>query len=156
MNYFDEASSFLAMIKMRRLTQSELAALLNVSQPYIANKLRLLKFSDEIKARIVALGLTERHARCLLRLSEDELPSALDKIELGKMTTAQTEIMVDSIIDKRKKPAEYEFDSTADRLYNLEESIEQALTGFRRMGIECRMNREIFRGRTYINICICG
>lgn len=154
MNYFDEATSFLAMIRMRGLTQSELAALLRVSQPYIANKLRLLKFSKEARERIISLGLTERHARTLLRLNEDELPSALEKIELGKMTTAQTEIMVDAIIDKRNTPVEYEYDSVADRLYNLEESIERALVGFRRMGVDCRVKRELFAGRTYINICI--
>lgn len=154
MNYFDEATSFLAMIKMRGLTQSELATLLKVSQPYIANKLRLLKFTDAQRQRILSLGLTERHARTLLRLNAEELPLALDKIELGKMTTAQTEIMVDSILEKREKPAECEYDSTADRLYKLEAGIEQALVGFRRMGIACRVNREIFAGSTYINICI--
>ena len=79
---------------------------------------------------------------------------ALEKIELGKMSTAQTEILVDSMLEKREKPAEYEYDSTADRLYNLEEIIERALVGFRRMGIDCRVNREMFAGHTYINICI--
>ena len=154
MNYFDEAKSFLGMIEMRGLTQSALANLLGVSQPYIANKLRLLKFSEDIKERIISLGLTERHARTLLRLEAGDLPQALDKIATGKMTTAQTEIMVDLMLEEKDKPIAQECESTADRLFNLEESIERALKGFRRMGVDCRMKREIFMGKTYINICI--
>ena len=47
MNMFEEAASIEGMIKMRGLKQEDMAKLLGVSQPYVANKLRLLKFPPE-------------------------------------------------------------------------------------------------------------
>ena len=73
MNMFEEASALEGTIKMCKLTQSDIAKKLGVSQSYIANKLRLLSFSESMKAEILSSGLTERHARAVLRLKGEEL-----------------------------------------------------------------------------------
>ena len=154
MNYFEEAKSISGMLKMRKMTQSQLAKMLSVSQPYIANKIRLLAFSQEVRDRILSAGLTERHARTLLRLKGDELNRAIDTVIGGKMTTAETELLVDRILEGKKKEVKREYDSPIERLHALEESIEEQLSEFRRFGVSARAKRESFEGKFYINICI--
>ena len=75
MNMFDEARALSGTIKMRGISQSEMAKMLGVSQSYIANKLRLLTLDDGLKAKICESNLTERHARAILRLRDAELRS---------------------------------------------------------------------------------
>ena len=61
MNMFDEARSMHGMIQMCKMTQSELAQKLGVSQSYVANKLRLLKFGEEMQKKITDSAISERH-----------------------------------------------------------------------------------------------
>lgn len=68
LSFFDIAVSLNDMLFMSGLTQSELAKKLSVSQPTIANKIRLLRFDAEEREVILKNGLTERHARALLRI----------------------------------------------------------------------------------------
>ena len=75
----------------------------------MANKLRLLKLSPEIRALLRKYGLTERHARALLRLEgESAQRSALDHIAAAHLTVAQTEAYIESLLTpkppKRRKP----------------------------------------------------
>ena len=95
MNMFDEARSFAVMIKMRNLSQSELAKMLGVSQSYIANKLRLLQLDENLQEKIISAGLTERHARALLRLDEDRREAALDEICRRGLSVTESEALVD-------------------------------------------------------------
>ena len=96
MNMFDEAITIEGMIKMLKITQAELARQLNVSQSYVANKLRLLNIPERLRALIILGGLTERHARTLLRIKdEDKLEMCTTRAIERKMTVVQCEAMVD-------------------------------------------------------------
>lgn len=58
----------------------------------LANKLRLLRLSPECCRLLVENGLTERHARALLRLEdEEERLDALRHMIRGHLNVAQTE-----------------------------------------------------------------
>ena len=93
---FDEARSIRGMINMRGLTQSEIAGMLGVSQSYIANKLRLLRFSQEEQSIMLQNKLSERHARALLRISDvKKREEILSTIINEQLNVAQTEILVD-------------------------------------------------------------
>ena len=70
---FEEAEGIRRLIESWHVTQEEAAYRLGKSQSAIANKLRLLRFSSEEREKIVAAGLTERHARALLRLEDEEM-----------------------------------------------------------------------------------
>jgi ParB family chromosome partitioning protein len=59
------------------LTQEDTAIKLGKAQSTIANKLRLLKLTDEERAIITKFKLTERHARALLKL-----PTAQDRLKV--------------------------------------------------------------------------
>ena len=95
MSMFDEARSIAVMMKMRGLSQTRAARMLGVSQPYIANKLRLLQLGEDLQKKICAAGLSERHARALLRLSPEQRGEALDKIIRKKLSVAESEALVD-------------------------------------------------------------
>ena len=103
MNMFEEAASIRAMMALRDMTQSKIAKALGVSQPYVANKLRLLEYTDEERAKILEYGLTERHARTILRLrSASDRLIAIEKCHAGHMNVSRCEITVDSILDERQ------------------------------------------------------
>ena len=103
MDMFEEAGALLGMIRMLSLTQEEIATRLGVSQSYVANKLRLLKFSPKVREKITAAGLSERHARALLRLEEDEMIlKTVEQIARDSLTVLSTEQLVDALLRTRE------------------------------------------------------
>jgi ParB family chromosome partitioning protein len=108
LNIFEEASAIASLIALAGLTQEMCARRLSVSQSYVANKLRLLRFSGAVRERILAQGLTERHARALLRLPEAFLDTAISADERGGLNVASTEKLVEEILagktEKKKRP----------------------------------------------------
>ena len=95
MNCFEEAEGIHRLIGLYGLTQEEAAFRLGCSQPTIANKLRLLRLAPEERRQMIAAGLTERHARALLRLTQEEQRSSvLRRVIEDKLTVAQTERLV--------------------------------------------------------------
>ena len=97
MDMFEEAQALCGMIQMLGLTQDEVARKLGVSQSYIANKLRLLKFSSRVREKIREGNLSERHARALLRLScEEDILFLIEKIREDALTVQSTEEIVEA------------------------------------------------------------
>lgn len=72
LGYIEEAEAFCALLSEHGMTQEELAAKLGKNQSTIANKIRILKLSPEIRRLLAENNLTERHARALLRLSDEK------------------------------------------------------------------------------------
>ncbi len=108
LNMFEQASAILNLMKVHCLTQEKIANQLSCSQSYVANKLRLLKISDEEKEDIIEFGLTERHARALLRIKDEDLrKSALKMIIKNNMNVSATEDYIDKILlDKKKEKSD--------------------------------------------------
>lgn len=73
LNCFEEAAAIGALIDGGKITREEAAMKLGLAQSTIANKLRLLRLTREEQQLMVENGLTERHARALLRIGEEEL-----------------------------------------------------------------------------------
>ena len=94
---FDEARAIADLTGKHALTQEEIARLLSVSQSFVANKVRLLRFLPEERALILEAGLTERHARSLLRLSGTPRREALAAVIRRRLTVAETEELVDAL-----------------------------------------------------------
>jgi len=108
LNMFEQADAILNLMKVHCLTQEKIAEQLSCSQSYVANKLRLLKISDEEKQEIIEYGLTERHARALLRIKDEDLRrSALKNIIRKNLNVAATEDYIDKLLaDKKKEKSE--------------------------------------------------
>lgn len=99
LSFFDEAVAIDRLIDFYGMTQEDAAIRLGKAQSTIANKLRLLKFSEPEKKLIVSAGLTERHARALLKLPEEALRiEAIDKIMRYNYNVERTEELVESIL----------------------------------------------------------
>ena len=69
----EEAVAYQKLIELHNLTQEALAQRLGKGQSTVANKLRLLKLPEEIKKCIIRKSITERHARALIPLKNEEL-----------------------------------------------------------------------------------
>lgn len=104
LNMFEQASAISALIRIHSLTQDEIAARLSVSQSFVANKLRLLRYLPDERELILGASLTERHARALLRLSGDDRLAALREVISRRMNVAETESYVDALLARDKEP----------------------------------------------------
>lgn len=101
LHYLEEARGYLGLIQDHGLTQEELAKKIGKSQSTIANKVRLLRLSDEVKELLIQQDLTERHARSLLRLPDDELRlKALRKIIEKNYNVKDTELFIERTMER--------------------------------------------------------
>ncbi len=99
LDFWEEAQALDKLIRTYHLSQEEAARRIGKSQSAVANKLRLLKLPPPLLERLRAAGLTERHARALLRLEDDDARSAaLDHIIAAGLTVAQTEAYIDALL----------------------------------------------------------
>lgn len=86
----EEAQSYKNLLNRGYLTQDELANKLGVSQPTIANKLRLLNLCDEVQNALLNEQISERHARSLLQLANpDDQKAMLNRIIKERLTVKQ-------------------------------------------------------------------
>jgi ParB family chromosome partitioning protein len=115
LDYIDEAEGIARLIKAYGLSQEEAARKLGKAQSSVANKLRLLKLAPELLYVLRENGLSERHARALLRLdTNEERIAVLRRVIDDKLTVAKTETLVEEYItlgkepDKEEPPAELE------------------------------------------------
>ena len=154
MNMFEEARSIKGMLDMRAMTQNQLASVLGVSQPYIANKLRLLGFSEQMQRSITESGISERHARVLLRLPEELRREGLRKITEGKMSVAQAEIMAECLLEECLAKRVPEGINTAERIGRFERILDRSIANLRLFGISASTKREKWGKRVYITITI--
>ena len=96
LHYLEEATAIAAYLRQSGSTQEEAAALLGRSPSALANKLRLLRLSPDCCRLLTEHDLTERHARALLRLEdEEERLNALHHIIRHHLNVAQTEQYID-------------------------------------------------------------
>lgn len=105
LGFFEEARGISKLIRRFGLTQEEAARKLGKSQSTIANKLRLLKLTYEEQEWILNAGLTERHARALLRIDDKDVRrEALSKIISDKLNTQQTDSLVSIMLKTLEQP----------------------------------------------------
>ena len=68
----EEARSYKNLLDKGYLTQEQLAKKMGLSQPAIANKLRLLNLDEEVQQALMNEKISERHARALLTVDDKE------------------------------------------------------------------------------------
>ncbi|MEG2653508.1 MAG: ParB/RepB/Spo0J family partition protein [Ruthenibacterium sp.] len=105
LNPFEQARALRDLLNLWDCTQEVAARKLGIAQPTLANKLRLLVFSVEQETMCVQGGLTERHARTVLRLPTPEARTkVLETVLARHYNVQQTEDLVQRIVDDRTKP----------------------------------------------------
>lgn len=103
LSFFEEAAALRRLIDEFSLTQAQLAERLGKTQSSIANKLRILKLPAAAQMIISTNNLSERHARELLRLeNNNQIFIALDKIIKRRLNVAQTEALIAKMVTSEK------------------------------------------------------
>ena len=103
LGFMEEAEAYRSLLYYHGLTQEELSTSIGKSQSYVANKVRLLKLSKTVRSIVADHGLSERHARALLRLdSEKSQLDALEEICAHNLNVRQTEELIETFTESRK------------------------------------------------------
>ena len=100
----EEAQSYKKILDMGYLTQEELATRMGVAQSTIANKLRLLNLTIPVKEALLHNKISERHARSLLNITDNNLQiSMLNRIITERLTVRQTDEEINKLLGKTPK-----------------------------------------------------
>ncbi len=104
LHFFEEAMAIERLIKGFGLSQEEVSRKIGKSQSALSNKLRILRLPDDIRYNITIYGLTERHARALLRLPTAELmEQVVDTVAEQGLTVSATEQLICEILTKSQE-----------------------------------------------------
>ena len=102
LDFIEEAMGIRRLIQEHSMSQEQAARLLGKSQSAVANKLRLLRHSETVLTALREAGLTERHARALLKLrTEEEVLAAIVRIRKEDMSVARTEKYSESLLTEK-------------------------------------------------------
>ncbi|MDE7279334.1 MAG: ParB/RepB/Spo0J family partition protein, partial [Oscillospiraceae bacterium] len=114
LSVFDEAEAIARLIDFYGMTQEDAAVKLGKSQSSIANKLRLLKLDKSVQGKAAEYGLTERHARALLKLEDTQKQlAAIEVIHERRLNVENTERYIDGLIEKERNFADMKRRSAA-------------------------------------------
>ena len=95
LNYIEEAEAYYNLINDHNFTQDELAKRMGKKQSTIANKLRLLKLSADVRQLCLENKLTERHARALLTVPSEDLQLKIVKsVVKDELNVKKTEELI--------------------------------------------------------------
>lgn len=105
----EEANAYARLLELHGLTQESLAQRLGKGQSTVANKLRLLQLPDIVKDALLKREISERHARALLSVKDEEIQKhVLTQIIEQEWNVKQTEAAIESLTKeaepKKKKP----------------------------------------------------
>ena len=143
LDFFEEAWGFKKLIDTFGLTQEEAARKVGKTQSAVANKLRLLKLSQKNMQMIRDGGLTERHARALLRIpDEDTRLQATAHIIEHQLNVSRSEQYIEKLL---AQPPE-EKPRTVLRLIKdvrfFLNTVDKAVGVMKESGVQARVERE--------------
>ncbi|MBR1717637.1 MAG: ParB/RepB/Spo0J family partition protein, partial [Bacilli bacterium] len=95
----EEAISYKKILDMGYINQEELGSKLGKKQSTIANKLRLLNLSDEVQEALMENKISERHARSLLKLNEQDQILMLNRIINERLTVRKTDEEIAKLLE---------------------------------------------------------
>ena len=146
LNYFEEAQGIQTLMQTSGMSQQEVAKKLGKAQSTVANKLRLLFFGEDLRQKMLDNGLTERHARALLRLPNERLVNeAIQYIVAERLNVGESESYIESLLTAvpEKPPSK-----PATRLVVVKDlrifmnTITKAVSTMRLAGIEVDTSKE--------------
>ena len=145
LHYLEEAEGYERLVNTFHLTQESMAIRVGKKQSTIANKLRLLRLPSPVRKKLHDSDLTERHARVLLKLENEDLQKAvLQKVLKGHLNVRQTEALVEKTLKEagklnQKKPRFVIVNDVRIYLNSIKEIMETVKTS----GIPSSMEQEM-------------
>jgi len=145
LDFIEEAMAYERLIEDFGLNQTQLAEKLGKSQSTIANKMRILKLPESVKQKIREGNLSERHARALLKIEdEDILLSLVEKVIKKDLNVSETEKLVNSIAEdlnyKKMKDKRYVRNFINYKIYI--NTIKNAYNEIVKTGIDAKFEQE--------------
>ena len=99
LHYMEEAWGISHLMSGFGMSQEQAAKVLGKSQSAVANKLRILRHSPAVLEALREGSLSERHARALLKLTDEkEKLAAIAVIRQQDMTVARTEKYIEALL----------------------------------------------------------
>lgn len=143
LNYFEEAEAYEKLLQRLGLTQKELADKIGKSQSFIANKLRLLSLEDKVKEIILREGLSERHARSILKIKDQVLQKKiLEKAAAESLNVKQIEGEVQKNLGEKSTPKKQTIKfKFPERM--LLDNLKKAVQEIKRSGAKVQYEEEI-------------
>lgn len=143
---FEEARGINRLIRKYGITQEQAAIQLGKKQSTVANKLRLLRLSYDEQDWIIQAGLSERHARALLKIqNEESRKEALSHIIAENLNVKETEKYISSLLDNKKvQPLHNNVDKkiVVKDVRIFVNTISRAVDTMRMSGIDAVSNKE--------------
>ena len=142
LSFFEEAQAISQMQNHFGMTQEQIAKRLGKSQSALSNKLRLLKLPADVRYFIEKEGLTERHARALLKLeSEKQMWTALNLIKDKGWNVQQTEEYINSVTNKAVKPHKNNIVKIFKDVRIFVNTVNKAINTMKEAGIPAESNK---------------
>ena len=142
LNYFEEAIAINKLIEKWNITQEEASVKLGKAQSTIANKLRLLRFDEDQRVKIINHGLTERHARALLKLPNNRaVDKAIHYIAIKHLNVKQTESYIRDFLQQETKSAP-KFIPVIKDVRIFFNTIDKAVKTMQKAGIMAKIHRD--------------
>ena len=131
----EEANAYKTLIDTYDMNQTELANKVGKKQSTIANKLRLLKLSDDVKHALKSKQITERHARAMIGLEADKQQTVLQEVLKKSLNVKQTESLISKPV--KTKPKNKKGPTKVSRNFKIAiNTINQATELIQKSGIE--------------------
>lgn len=143
LHFLEEAEGYEKLMEEFHLTQEAMAARVGKKQSTIANKLRLLRLSDRIRKILIEGGLTERHARALLKLDDEEKQVQVLTVVIDNgYSVRQTESYIEKLLEDKKQEKKKRMVIVNDvRIYL--NSIKQVVSAIKDVGIPVAMEQTV-------------
>ncbi len=138
LSFFEEAIAINELITVYGLTQQEAAKRLGKAQSTVANKLRLLRFSDAERTMLLGGNITERQARALIRVEDSSARAKLlHEVVRRNLNLEQTEALVSNYLTEKSEPAKKKplFNITLPKVYI--NSINKIVSRMKNANINC-------------------
>lgn len=104
LNFLEEARAYKKLMEDFNLTQGEIAKRVSKQQSTISNKIRILALPEELQQMLMTNKLTERHARALLKLGdEDDRRKILKRVVDNNLNVKQTEKLIEDFLEGKEK-----------------------------------------------------
>lgn len=149
LDFIEESRGISLLMKNWDMSQEQAARVLGKSQSAIANKLRILQHSEPVLQALRQYELTQRHARALLRLKDEDIKlKAIEHIAKQELSVARTEQYVDDLLKAGEKK-----EPQANVNYFLK-NITQNLTRIQKSGIPAISERRETDSQIVLTITI--
>ena len=144
LNAMEEAEGYRSLIEQYDMTQEEAAARVGKSRSAVANAMRLLQLSQDIRLLVENEDLSAGHARALLPLSPALQAEAVKSILANSLSVRQTEQLVKRLQNKTDKPEKKNEPDKVDYVKEAERDLSN------RIGRACRIAHGKKKGKIEI------